>query len=319
MKTTRELMEKYLQKKQFVEGLSDNSIKNYKSDINTFVKWCEKNNFENIEKLENMTQIDFDDYFITLSRTPRTFNRKTIMLKNFIDYANDRNFNIFKPNVKQKKIPKREPFVITEEKIERLISIVDHRPFKTDEGSYIMHPKKKYLSKENIRDRAIFLTLLMTGLRADECLNLKMSDITEYEDDYKLNVIGKGNKERIVPMPRVAKETIDRWMRVKGHESEFIFTRTHNGNVKQLSHEMLKRRIRIYYDMANVEIKDSRPIHTIRRTYASMLNAKGVPLTEIMKYMGHSDIKITMGYISTIVERINEVAEIWNKKMDKGE
>ena len=148
----------------------------------------------------------------------------------------------------------------------------------------------------NTKQRAIIETLLSSGLRVSELCNLKMDDV----DFNSLTVrvrCGKGGKDRTTFINPVAKKYICRYLSERKSESEYVFTSRYG---KQYSASGIQR------IMVNMSEKCGFHIHPhrFRRTLASDLARKGMPIQEIQKLLGHTSIETTRRYTDTKIDQV---------------
>jgi site-specific recombinase XerD len=155
---------------------------------------------------------------------------------------------------------------------------------------------KTLLSNPNDRDRGIMLFLLNTGLRVSELVNLNYKDI--YYNGHIRNaitIIGKGNKERYIPLNNPAKEGIKL---IDKHNKDIINNIDSNtpfilnSHKDRMSRNYLSTMIHEYADKCGIDMTIS--AHTLRHTFVTMLLQNGVNIKDIQTLVGHSDIKTTM-------------------------
>ena len=177
------------------------------------------------------------------------------------------------------RIGKYLPEVLSVEEIDNIISVID-------------------LSKpEGIRDRAIIEVLYGCGLRISELCNLKISQL--YLEDNYIRVMGKGSKERLVPIEGVAVERVREWLalrmshKVKSTEEDYVFVSLKRGC--HLSRISLFIYIKNYAQKAGIRKKISP--HTFRHSFATHLLEGGANLRAIQMMLGHEDISTTEIYM----------------------
>lgn len=151
----------------------------------------------------------------------------------------------------------------------------------------------------NIRDRAMFELMYSAGLRVSEIVNLKIEDIF-YEEDL-IKVIGKGNKERIVPFGSKAKYWLCRYtskarlelLKPKYPENSLTFGAVFlNNRGQKISRKGIWKRINELSSHSGIKTK----VHTLRHSYATHLLAGGADLRSVQCLLGHSDISTTQVY-----------------------
>lgn len=148
----------------------------------------------------------------------------------------------------------------------------------------------------NTKQRAIIETLLSSGLRVSELCNLKMEDV----DFNSLTVrvkCGKGGKDRITFINPVAKKYICRYLSERKGESEYVFTSRYG---KQYTASGIQRITITMSEKCGFHIHP----HRFRRTLASDLARKGMPIQEIQKLLGHTSIETTRRYTDTKIDQV---------------
>jgi site-specific recombinase XerD len=143
----------------------------------------------------------------------------------------------------------------------------------------------------NIRDNAIFETLLSTGCRVSEIANLKLEDIDMENNMAKIK--GKGDKERIVFLSARAIEFLKIYIQQSKRSDNYVFVSNHRP-YSGLSNKSLERIIRKMSDSANIN-KAVFP-HLLRHTFATNAINKGMPISSLCDLMGHSSIDTTRIY-----------------------
>ena len=156
------------------------------------------------------------------------------------------------------------------------------------------------------RDLTILTLLYDTAARASEIINLKVEDI-HLEEKYII-LIGKGNKQRIVPMMEQKKKLLIRYVEKKKKKNGYLF----NINGKKISQYTLTKIINKYSKKINKQISP----HTFRHTRAVHLLDKGVNIIYIQELLGHTSVNTTMEYAKVIEKSKFEAIKKVNPKMD---
>ena len=148
----------------------------------------------------------------------------------------------------------------------------------------------------NLRERAIVEVLLSSGLRVTELCNLKMSDV-----DFNSMTVhvkrGKGGKDRITFISPVAKKYVYLYLAQAKHKSEYVFTTNLDG---KYTSDGIQRITRNLSKRCGFHVHP----HRFRRTLASDLARKGMPIQEIQKLLGHTSIETTRRYTDTKIEKV---------------
>ena len=274
----REYLRKFIDYLFFERGLSDNTIKAYKSDLELFLSFLESSRY----KLSGITQKEIYEYLGFCTRTglsTKTISRYLSAIRRFYRFLisegmleNDPTLNIPSP----KQVPEL-PEYLTIEEIEILL--------EAPESSTIL----------GMRDRAIIEVLYSCGLRASELLSLRMG-MVNLKEKYLL-VQGKGGKERIVPFGNRAHDLLKRYieysrpMLVKGFERDEVFL---NFRGQPLSRKGLWKIIKFYARKCGIN-KCIKP-HTLRHSFATHLIQNGADLRFVQELLGHADISTTQIY-----------------------
>ena len=261
------------------KGLAENSILAYQNDVAKLYDFAVSNQ-------KSPTEIKYNDLkqFIAelfdLGLSARSQARIISGIKQFYAFLLLENVISDDPSelLEQPKIGRKLPEILTIDEIDALIAAID-------------------LSKnEGHRNRAIIETLYSCGLRVSELINLRFSDL--YFDEGFIRVIGKGNKERLVPVsPQVQKEIelynnhIRRHQEItKGHEN-IVFL---NRRGSQLTRVMI---FTIIKELAkSIDLKKTISPHTFRHSFATHLIEGGANLRAIQDMLGHESITTTEIY-----------------------
>jgi site-specific recombinase XerD len=159
-----------------------------------------------------------------------------------------------------------------------------------------------------MRDRALVAVLAGVGLRASECAGLKVSDVVREEDPY-VRVIGKGNKERRVPVATEVVEAIDLYLeteRGEHHPTDPLFIARGGKPFTRgaLNHHVVKWLVR-----AGVRKPEGEAAHAFRHTYAKGLVARGVPISSVQKLLGHASLNTTEVYLRMTAAELHDAAK----------
>lgn len=277
------LWERYI--KQFAaylkieRGLAENSIFAYQRDVDKLKAFAEANKKEPIElNLKDLNLFLGELYDLGLSA--RSQARILSGVKQFFEYLVLEDILSESPAemLEMPKIGRKLPEVLSVEEIDALMAAID------------------VSKKEGHRNRAILETLYSCGLRVSELVNLRYSDI--FYDEGFIRVIGKGNKQRLVPVAPSVKKEIEYYedsMRkdlniVKGSEN-IVFL---NRRGAQLTREMIFTIIKKL--AAEIGLKKNVSPHTFRHSFATHLLEGGANLRAIQEMLGHESITTTEIY-----------------------
>ena len=263
------------------KSLSKNSISAYESDIEKLFQYCEafappKQVFElNLRDLQH-----FVHYVADLGMSPRSQSRIISGIKSFYQFLKMEEYLTDNPSIllEAPKIGRKLPDTLSTAEIDLLQSVID---LSTDEGQ---------------RNKAILETLYSCGLRVSELINLQITNL--YFEENFVRVIGKGNKERLVPIGTKAIKEIQAYFDhyrnrldiARGHE-DFVFL---NRRGKQLTRVMIFTIVKLLAQKAN--LKKSISPHTFRHSFATHLLEGGADLRAIQEMLGHESITTTEIY-----------------------
>jgi len=261
------------------KGLSSNSIIAYQNDVEKLASYCQEQKI-NTKEVEYTHLKSFVTELYDLGLSARSQARIISGIKQFFSYLLLENLITQDPSslLEQPKLGRKLPEVLSIEEVDSLIAAVNLN------------------SNEGPRNRAMLEVLYSCGLRVSELVNLKFTDL--FYDEGFVRVIGKGNKERLVPLSKSVELEISTYqekMRSKlnvkdGHEN-FIFL---NRRGKQLTRVMV---FIIIKDLASkIDLKKSISPHTFRHSFATHLIEGGANLRAIQEMLGHESIITTEIY-----------------------
>lgn len=270
--------------------LSNNSISSYLQDLKDYGKFLKK---LNIDFITEVTDIEINKYIMSLKRkdfAKKTIQRHITCLKMFHKWLVDEGLAYENPCklISNVKLDKKIPEVLSIEEVDKMISSID----TTD-----------YIGKRN---KAILEVLYGSALRVSELTDLKISNI--HMNAKYIQVIGKGNKERIVPMGE--EEIIA--LRDYIEESRPILSKNKNSNVLFLNYQSNPiSRVSIFKIIKEIALKcnitkEISP-HTLRHSCATHLLQNGVDLRIVQELLGHEDISTTEIYTHIDKSHLKEV------------
>ncbi|CAN5819908.1 hypothetical protein BH23ACT12_BH23ACT12_02070 [soil metagenome] len=183
-------------------------------------------------------------------------------------------------------IPNRMPSAFLASELEAIVRTVS----QTDPNARLPWP---------MRDRALVAVLAGAGLRASECINLKVADLIR-EYPAILKVTGKGNKQRRIPLPMEVVEAIEGYLEervAKLGEPSPADTLLVRLNGKPFTRESLNYHVYRWLLRAGVHKPEGEAAHAFRHTYAKGLVANGVPLSSVQALLGHASLNTTQIYL----------------------
>ena len=273
------------------DGLARNTIESYGRDISQLDEWLRKENAATLLTVEPQHLQAFLGHRIdVLHASPRSTARLTSALKRFFQYllretliASDPSAHLQSP-----KLTRGLPQSLSEADVDALLGAPD---IDTPLG---------------LRDCAMLETLYASGLRVTELVTLKVAQVSL--DMGVVRVMGKGSKERLVPLGETAADVIQRYAtsaRIEilgGKKSDDMFvTQRGRAMTRQMFWHMIKR----YAIKGNVN-KPLSP-HTLRHAFATHLINHGADLRVVQLLLGHADITTTQIYTHVARERLKQI------------
>jgi integrase/recombinase XerD len=271
-------------------GLSPNTLDAYRRDLERLEQWASAKLDKEILGLSRNDILEYVQVLRLDGLEPKSISRAMVTVRNFFRFLildgilkHDPTVNIDSPKAWQT-LPK---FLTLEE-----INLILAQPDVAEPAG--------------VRDRAILEVLYATGLRATEIVSLKLSDINlEMEI---LICLGKGNKERTVPLGRSAVEWVKRYMPVRhqwlGQRASAALFISPQG--KALTRQTLWKLVAEYGRKAGL---DRVTPHMLRHTFATHLLEHGADLRSVQMMLGHADLSTTQIYTYVTNERLRDVYE----------
>ena len=279
-------------------GLSQNTIDSYSRDLKKISLFLEENNINFSPISINEKTIQQFIYQVAKKVTPRSQARIISGLRSFFDYLIFEEYRKTNPTdlIEAPKIGRKLPDTLSESEINQLINSID---LSQSQGE---------------RNRAIIETMYSCGLRVSEIVSLKISDLF-FEEGF-IRVIGKGDKQRFVPIHITSQEYIVSYCKLyrnklkpqKGSE-DIVFL---NRRGKKLTRQMI---FIILKELA-IKITLSKKIspHTLRHSFATHLLKNGADLSAIQQMLGHESITTTEIYVHLDKSYLKEVVETFHPR-----
>ena len=280
-------------------GLSDNSIKSYNYDLVLFKKFLVSNKINDTpfncksETIKNYLYKSFSD------KKSRSQARSISAIKSFFNYLIFEGYINESPisNIEAPKQEKKLPVVLTEDEIKNLINSID---LNHDFGQ---------------RNKTIIEILYGTGIRVSELVNLKLSNIFFKENIIK--VIGKGNKERFVPLGEIASCEMKIYindrnqLKIDSKSSDILFLNRYG---RRLTRSMIFKIISDASKRIGLDKKISP--HTLRHSFATHLIKNGADLRTIQLILGHESITTSEIYTHLDTLHLEEVLKKYHPRGD---
>lgn len=292
-----DLFLKYL---QYECNSSPNTICAYKRDIEDFISFISRSKRGNLFLVEKVTKNNGKDFLQYLTSTGKykitTIRRKIYALQSFFKYLSQEDFISHNP-FNTIRIPKKGqtlPVYLNSDELDLLIQIAEKYP-------------NKYSGK---RDLIALCLLRYTGCRRNELLNLTWNDIDLANGSIKF--IGKGNKERLVPIHPSLKKFIIKYSQQSNISGkEFVLT---GRGGKNLSASGLRKILEKYLKLSGLSGRNITP-HKLRHSFATELLKNGVDIRIIKEWLGHENISTTAIYTHVTFDQLSDV---WRDEYEQG-
>lgn len=292
MKNTS-LVENFLEVLASEKGLARNTIQSYKSDLDQFINFIEKKECD-IKRLSVDNINEFVYSFQNKGFEKTTISRKISSLSHFFNFLLEEKIIDLNP-INHLEIPKQKkklPIILSNKQVDKLLEFT--KEDKTPKG---------------IRLYTMIEILYATGIRITELVEMKLSSL--YEDKNFLLIIGKGQKERLVPVSSQTRDTINVYLKIRkkfisdNNESKWIFPskQSSKGHITRQRFNQLLNKLN---EKGNLGIKRISP-HKLRHAFATHLLSNGIDLRSLQQMLGHSDISTTQIYTHVLKERLKQV------------
>jgi integrase/recombinase XerC len=287
------MVDTFLKYLQFEKRYSPQTVLSYQTDLNQFQKFLHKEFSDTLVKDANYGLIRSWIVSLVEGKIGATsVNRKIACLRSFYKFLLRQEVISKDPMLKIKilKAPKKLPHFVSENDS---IKLLDNVAFPSDH--------------EGKRDQLIIELFYGTGMRLSELIHLKESRINLRERT--LRVLGKRNKERVIPFANNLVSMIEGYVKIRNHEvskqdHEFLFvTNTGNKLYPVLVNRVVKKYMKLF---TTVEKKSP---HVLRHTYATHLLNKGAEINAVKDLLGHSSLAATQVYTHNTIEKLKKVFE----------
>lgn len=289
----------YLDYIEIERGLSNNTVISYRQEIERYALWLKTNSIDHLSAAER----DVTDFIKKWSRSGQAVSSQAhqiSVLKSFYKYLIRENRIDYNP-LSAISFPKKWntlPKYLTIAEVEELLEAPD---IKTVLG---------------LRDRAMLEIMYATGLRISETINLTKERV--FPEEGYVRVLGKGNKERLVPFNRTAGEMFEKYMRegrpklLKKGLTSYIFL---NRSGKKLTRQGVWKIIKKYGEKTG--ITENLTPHILRHSFATHLLEMGADLRSIQMMLGHVNISTTEIYTFVAKDKVKSIYDKFHPRSGK--
>lgn len=281
-------------------GLSKNTINSYHQDLKKFKNELNQMSISTIDEVNQYTILDILKKMKDDGNSRNTIIHFITTLRKFYQYLMQFEIISDDPMVKVE-MPKKAshlPEILSNDEVNLLFSLPDIN------------------DKYGIRDRTILEVMYATGLRVSELINLKLNDL--HLEMGLIQTIGKGDKERIIPIDEIAIKWINNYLSssrpllLKKRKSAFLFLNAHGNGI---SRQSIWNKVKKYVSLAGIK-KNITP-HTLRHSFATHILENGADLRIVQELLGHTDISTTQIYTHISNQRLKKVYNEFHPRAKK--
>lgn len=284
-------LREYLSSLKIEKNLSQNTIASYKNDVSQFLNYLSQNNIKDLSDVTSDKISGFFKLIKDLGLSESSAARYFSSIKGFFKYLYKSRYIKNNPveKVRAPKLSRKLPQVLNLPEVEKILKL----------------PNVK--EKLGLRDKAMLELFYACGTRVSELTNLKVSDL--FLKDEVIRVLGKGSKERLIPIGSSAIKWIEEYLQKsrpllakKSKSENYLFL---NLRGTKLSRMGIWKIVSLYVKESGIK-KDVHP-HTFRHSFATHLIEGGADLRAVQEMLGHADISTTQIYTHIDREYIKEV------------
>lgn len=286
------LIDLFLNEYWIEKGLSENTVQSYRLDLTALCDWLDKNDLS----LETLDSVDLQGFLgerLEKGYKATSTARMLSAMRKLFQYLYREKYRVADPSavLSSPKLPSRLPKYLTEQQVSDLLNTPD-----------VEVPLE-------LRDKAMLELLYATGLRVTELVSLTIENMSVQQG--VVRVIGKGNKERIVPMGEEAAYWVRQFMLygrpvlLNGQSSDVVFP---SQRTQQMTRQTFWHRVKHYAILADIDADALSP-HVLRHAFATHLVNHGADLRVVQMLLGHTDLSTTQIYTHVAKERLKRLHE----------
>ncbi|MEW5951898.1 MAG: tyrosine recombinase XerC [Elusimicrobia bacterium] len=296
--------EKFLIYLRTEKNVSKHTLRAYSKDLKDFFDFCKELKKEDLKKIDRLSVRTYSAVLSERKLKKNSIIRKLAAVRSFFNYLyekkqiEDNPFSLLISPKKEKNLPR----FLTEEETDKLVS--------SNEPSQTLSKNLEY--KYAFRDYALIMLIYSCGLRRSEAAGLKVGDIDLFSGFVR--IMGKGMKERTVPVGDNALEAVKKYLEIRKNPSpgEPLFL---NGSGKALGQAGVAFIIKKAAKRARFA-KNVNP-HSLRHSFATHLLNNGCDLRALQEMLGHANLATTQIYTHVSMEHLKKVYEKYHPRSKK--
>lgn len=272
------------------KGLAKNTLESYNRDLCGFIAYLKQSGVQNVEDTSRTAIIGYLASLQKNGKATATLSRNLASIRSFYSYLFQEKFIVENPaaDLESPKLEKKLPRVLSTQEVDVLLD----------------QPDQVHVT--GIRDKAMLEVIYATGIRVSELMSLDIGDINL--DAGFIRCLGKGTKERIIPLGSVAVRHVSRYLnegrpkliRQNGEAAMFV-----NQHGNRLTRQGFWKILKKYARSAGIT-KDITP-HTMRHSFATHLLENGADLRSVQEMLGHADISTTQIYTQITKRKLHDI------------
>lgn len=282
--------DRFLDYIQFEKRFSNHTLTAYKGDLHQFYEYL--TSVYEITDLAGVDHTVIRSWVVSLMEAKldaRSVNRKITTLKTFYKFLLRQGIVQENPMLKiqSPKTSKRLPVFVEKQKMNQLL---DSEHVQGEDP-------------DRLRDLLILELFYGTGMRLSELINLKTKDVDFFSG--QLKVLGKRNKERIIPFNAELKAKMEEYIKSKEEGNlEYFFTRKDG---KKLYEKLVYRIVKAYLSDSEMGITGKKSPHVLRHTFATHMLNNGADLNAIKELLGHANLAATQVYTHNTIKKLKDI------------
>ena len=294
-KNNKDILEKYQIYLLTVKQKEKTTVSSYIEDIYKYLEYMENNKIKTALDIEYQNITNYLKYLDNNNYETSSIIRKIVSIKLFHKYLSEEyKIKNISSKIINPRLRRKLPNILTIEEVDNLLDIKLNTPF-------------------DYRNKAMLELMYSSGLRVSELVDLKLNNI-DLDNGY-VRCLGKGKKERIIPIGEIAIEYLKKYINEyrnsmkKGYYTENVFLNNHGKNITRQGFFLIIKNIA---KEKNID-KNITP-HMLRHSFATHLLNNGANLRTIQEMLGHSSITTTQIYTNVSNDIIKENYELYKRR-----